>query len=175
MSQNDIDAFIDSARDGTLTSAGVGTALTSGIPVNGQHSRDGFTALDCAVRNSHYDLVVALLAAKADTNIHDASGRTSVWHAAVYSTAAIMQLVIDGGGIVNIADKDGSTPLIELTVTKCGDAAARLGVLLARPELKLDAKYRGWTAEQLAAVTGHGELKAAIAEERVRRRRSHTF
>jgi hypothetical protein len=86
------------------------------------------------------------------------------WGAAT-STAAILQLLIDGGGSVNEASNEGLTPLIAVASANNGDAAARLDVLLARPELDLDAKCRGKTAEEWARQRGHPELAAAIAAE----------
>jgi hypothetical protein len=81
----------------------------------------------------------------------------------------ILQLLINGGGSVN--KSPSYTPLVALVRWNNGDAAARLQVLLADPDLDLDAKY-GWkTAEDWAVSEGYPELAAAIAEERARRER----
>ena len=166
MSQADIDVFAQSAYDGTLTPEGVTAAVaTRGIPVNGRRSGDGCTALDYAVYMKHRELVVALLEAGADANAKDNDGWTSVWQGASSSTADILQLLIDGGGSVNEPSNDGCTPLIRLVRYNEGDAAARLGVLLARPELDVDTTYRGRTAEEWAVEWGHLELAAAIVVE----------
>jgi ankyrin repeat protein len=114
---------------------------------------------------------VALLAAGADANVKDKSGETSVWWAAYESTAEIMQLLINGGSSVNEPRNDGVTPLIALVANNNGDAAAPLGVLLERPELDLDAKYTGKTAEEWAVNDGQSQLASAIAQERARRKR----
>jgi ankyrin repeat protein len=175
MSQAETDAFVDSVKDGTLTPEGVTTAVvTRGIPVNGRRSITGYTALNYAVGWKRRELVVALLAAGADANVKDNYGWTSVWWGAYYSTADILQLVIDGGGSVNEADNFGMTPLIALAWYNCGDVAARLEVLLACPDLDLDATYQCKTAEQWAVRKGYPELAAAIAEERSRRERWST-
>jgi ankyrin repeat protein len=172
MSQADIDAFVFSAAWGTLTSEGVTTAVvTRGIPVNGLHSWAGCTALHKSVAHKRHRLVVALLAFGADANVKSNSVGTSVWWAAQDSTARILQLLIDGGGSVNEPDNFGRTPLIALVSWNNGDAAARLGVLLARPELNLDVTYKGKTAEQWAEEKGHPDLAQAIAAERERRKR----
>jgi ankyrin repeat protein len=171
MSQADIDAFVLSASNFTLTIEGVTAAVTRGIPVNGSHSSDGWTALHYAVHHQRRKLVVALLAAGADANVKDNYGRTSVWRGALQSTAEILQLLIDGGSSVNESDNYGLTPLIVLARSNNGDAAARLQVLLACPELNLDARYGGITAEEWAASKGDLELAVAIAEERRRRMR----
>ncbi len=166
MSQASIDAFVASAWDDTLTPEYVTTAVVKmGIPVNGRHSFSGATALHGAVYNKRRELVEALLAAGADANVKNDLGKTSVYRGANYSTADILQMLIDGGGSVNEPNNDGETPLITLVRWSSGDAAARLDVLLARPELDLDAKWEGYTAEQWAEEKGHPELAAAIAEE----------
>jgi hypothetical protein len=182
MSQADIDIFVDSARygsfasarDGTLTPHDVSTAVARGIPVNGRHSRNGFTALHWAVRCERRELVVALLAHGVDANVKEAHGQTSVLWAALYNIPAyILQLMIEGGGSVNEAC-NGWTPLMTLRST-IGDAAARLQVLLACPELELDAVHNGKTAEENAVSKGDLGIAAAIAEERARRKRWSAF
>jgi hypothetical protein len=74
MSQADIDAFVWAAKIGPLTPEGVTRAVASGIPVNGRHSSDSWTALHWAVFLKRRDLVVALLAAGADANVTDNYG-----------------------------------------------------------------------------------------------------
>jgi ankyrin repeat protein len=173
MSQADIDAFVWSAANDMLTLEGVTTAVTRGIPVNGGNVH-GFTALHSAVlydrRELVVALVVALLATGADPNVKDINGRTSVWVGAYNSTADILQMLIDGGGSVNEPDNYGETPLIAL-VDNYGDVAARLQVLLACPELDLDAEFKGKTAQEWAVRKGRSQLALAIAEERARRER----
>jgi ankyrin repeat protein len=118
----------------------------------------------------HHELVVTLLAAGADANVKHIYGRTSLSYSAICSTPNILQLLIDSGGSVNEADDDGETPLIAL-MYHIGDAAGRLRVLLARPELELDVTFKGKTAEQWAQENGHQDLAQAIAAERARRAR----
>jgi hypothetical protein len=171
MSQADIDFFIKSAYNNTLTPEDVKIAVARGIPVNGRHGDDGSTALHWAVQWKRCGLVVALVAAGADANVKNSCGDTSIWMGAFGGTADILQLVIDGGGCVNEPDNYGQTPLIGLVRYYRGDVAARLQVLLRCPELDLDTKYDGKTAEEWAVRRGHPELAAAIAEERRRRMR----
>jgi hypothetical protein len=145
--------------------------VTRGIPVNGRNSGWRVTALHQAVYTKRREVVVALLAAGANPDVTDDYGRTSVWVGATYSTADIPQLLIDGGGSVNEPDNVGRTPLIAVARSNNGDAAARLQVLLACPELDLDAEYAGKTAEEWAVHCGHTQLAVVIAEERARRER----
>ncbi len=175
MSQADIDTFIHSASDDSLTPQGVITAVVlRGIPVNGRNSAWNVTALHRAVIYERRKLVVALLAAGANPNVKNDDGVTSAWWGAYYSTADILQLLIHGGGSVNEADNVGRTPLITLARNNRGDAAARLQVLLRCPKLDLNTKYDGMTAEEWAVRKGYPELAAAIADERHRRVRWST-
>jgi ankyrin repeat protein len=162
---------VRSAYEDTLTPEGVTTAvLSKGISVNSRN-KSNETALHHAVASQRRELVVALLAAGADANVKKRFGATSLWWGAWNTTADIMQLLIDSGGSVNEPDNFGQTSLIVLVRWSNGDAAARLGVLLARPELNLDAKWRGKTAEQWAEEKGHQDLAHAIAAERAGRMR----
>jgi ankyrin repeat protein len=123
------------------------------------------------VTSECHELVVALLAAGADANVQNSCGETSVWWGACKSTDDILQLLLDGGGSVNEPSKNGQTPLMALVRRNEGDSAARLRVLLSRPELGLDAKCEGKTAEEWAQEKGHPDLAQAIAAERGRRMR----
>jgi ankyrin repeat protein len=166
MSQNDIDAFVMSAYKGTLTPERVMTAvMTRGIPVNGQRSWDGYSALHIAVWKKLPELVVALLAAGADANVRNRYGSTSTFRAACSSTVDILQLLIEGGGSLNAADMNGKSPVVALVLSNEGDAAARLDTLLAHVELDLDVKFEGKTAEEWAVEAGRPKLAAAIAAE----------
>jgi ankyrin repeat protein len=111
------------------------------------------------------ELVLALLVAGADANVKNNYGWTSVWWGAWFSTADVLQLLLDGGGSVNEPNSSGRTPLIALVSWTRGDVADRLGVLLGRPDLDLDATFEGKAAEEWAEEEGHPELAAAIAAE----------
>jgi ankyrin repeat protein len=168
MSQADIDAIV-------LTPEGVATAVARGIPVNAR-GEWGYTALQRTVLwKPRRELVIALLEAGADPNVKNFFGKTSVWAGAYDSTADILQLLIDGGGSVNEpANFLRLTPLIALARNNCGDALARLQILLACPELNLEVICGGKTAEEWAVMRGHPELAVAIADERRRRVRWST-
>jgi ankyrin repeat protein len=169
--QAKIDAFVNSAGYGTLTPEGVTSAVVNrGIPVNGRGCLLRSTALYYTALNRRRELVVALLAVGADVNAKNNFGESSVWACAIRS-AEILQLLIDGGGSVNDATDFGDTPLIALVTHNVGDEAARLKVLLACPDLDLDAEYNSKTAEEWATDTSRSELAVAIAEERAGRER----
>ncbi len=171
MSQTDIDAFVESAgRRNMLTPEGAMIAVvTGGISVNGKNTLTGRTALHYAAHFQRRKLVVALLAVGADANAKDNDAMTPMWCAAGHSKADILQLLIDGGCSVNKAGTYGRTPLIKLVCWTSRDAAARLQVLLACPELDLNREYDGRTDEEWAVNFGRPWLASAIAEERRRR------
>jgi ankyrin repeat protein len=151
-------------------------AVAKGIPVNGKHSSNGRTALHWAVVFERRELVVALMAAGADANVKEPKvGGTSVWWCAPQDIANILQLLIDGGGSANEANNYGQTPLIALVTCNDIDAAARLEILLACPELDLDVIHRGMTAKQFAVALGYCQLAVAIANEQARRERWSVF
>jgi hypothetical protein len=154
-----------------LTPEGVTRAVASGIPVNGRHSDWGSTALHYAVLRQRRELVVALLAVGADVNVKSTNGWTSMWWGAFDSVAYILQLVIDGGGNVNEATNFGETPLMGIVIYNRGDVAVRLQMLSACPELDLDTRHDGKTAEQWAVSCGQPALASVIAQERARRER----
>ncbi len=129
-------------------------------------------AMFCAVTLLRRDWVVALLAAGADANKKHRGGPLMVSEAA-WRSAEILQLLIDAGGSVNELGDD-VTPLIRLIMSTLAfgedGAADRLGVLLAQPELDMDAKCDGKTAEQIAVEANYAlELAAMIAKEIVKR------
>lgn len=166
MSHDDVDAFVESAKSGALTPSNVTAAVAMGIPVNGQHSRTGWTALQHAVGSKRHELVAALLAAGADPNVKDYNGGWSaVFYAAWGSTSDILQLLINSKGSVNQLNDLGQSPLIGVVKLSVGDAAARLRVLLSCSELDLDTTYEGKTAEEWATHRGYHEFAAAIADE----------
>jgi hypothetical protein len=171
ITQDDINDFVWAVGEfNTFTPEDIQTAvLTRGIPVNARRSVDGWTALHYAVHRKRRQLVVALLAVGADPNVKNNSGVTSVFEGADWSTADILQLLIDSDGNVNEPNNHGQTPLIVLVTLNKGDAAARLEVLLACPELDLDAKFYWRTPEEWAVYMGRPQLADAIAVERRRR------
>jgi ankyrin repeat protein len=167
MSQAEIDAIV--------TPEGVATAVARGISVNARGEWGATALLRIVLWKLRRELVVALLAVGANPNVTDDYGRTSVWAGAYDSTADILQLLIDGGGSVNEPTNFlRRTPLIALARNNGGDAPARLQILLACPELNLEAICERKTAEEWAVRRGHPELAAAIAEERRRRERWST-
>jgi ankyrin repeat protein len=186
MRRIETDAFVTSADKCTLTPERVTQVVASRrISINGKHSCYGWTALQYAVYRKRPEVVVALLAAGACANVKIGDGLasvyadscpiqhgiTSVWLAAFSSNANTLQVLIESGGNVNEPAPDGQTPLLALVRNSYGDAASRLAVLLARPELDLDNKWKGKTAKRWAADEGYHDLAAAIEQERTIRKR----
>ncbi len=165
--QADINAFVNAAAYGSLTSEGIKTALVAKrVPINGGNSAaHGCTALHQAVKADNRPLVAELLAAGADPRLQTHYGKSPVWWAMLHSTAETLRLLIEGGGSVNDADCGEVTPLVALVKNNPANAAGCLGVLLARPELDLDAKVEGKTASEWATEKGHTALADPITTE----------
>jgi hypothetical protein len=176
MRQADIHTFVDSAGwPNQLTLKGVITAANKGI-INKQLICNGRTALHNAVDSVNQKAVVLLLAAGANTNVKAHYGYTSVlmlcWRRNI---GDILQLLINAGGSVNKVTDFGETPLTLLVRWSSGDAMAPMKVLLGRPELHLDAKCEGKTAEEWAVHMRRDELASTISQERARRERWSAF
>jgi hypothetical protein len=160
--------FVDKAVCNDLPFPVIAKAAARGVPVNAL-SICGWNALHAAVHYGRRDMVAALLAVGADPNAKTVNDETRMLIATTHDAADILQLLICGGGNINDIWYDRS-PLISLVIECRGDRAAR-HALLACPELKLDVKCEGRTAEQWAVVKRREDLAEAIANERLKRQR----
>jgi ankyrin repeat protein len=83
--------------------------------------KDGSTPLHCAVWKGQERVVVALIEAGADVNVHNENDHwgTTPLHAAAHANqAAIAQLLIDHGADVSAKDLEGRTPMFHTTFHK---------------------------------------------------------
>ena len=114
--------------------------------------------LAAAVIHKRLDVLVWLLSRGADPNREDV-----VMTAAIYSTADILQLLIDAGSDVNW-EWDGAPLLMYILTSR--SALMSLRVLLAQPSLTLTSKLnRGKTPEQYPRDIGRPDLADMIAQE----------
>ena len=123
------------------TASGVGSALP----------------LAAAVFTKHNDVVVWLLSHGADPN-----GDRVMTYGARYTSAAILQLLIDAGGDVN-RKSGGELPLF--TAVEYIKSEDRVRVLLAQPALNLTVKCDRKTPEQWARDNHTPALADMIAQE----------
>ncbi len=174
MNQAIVDEFVENVHMDVMTPQYARAAVAGGIPVNARDTY-GYTALQWAVYNNNRELVEVLLSVGADANAEDRRHWTSVWYGAVGGTADILQLLLHAGGRV---DNTGTDSLL-ITMVRCAkdlecvsrDAIPRLRVLLACPELNLDVKHDGQSAEEWALKKGYRKVAAVIAHEQKRRAR----
>ena len=152
------DRLANACEIGDLES--VKAAVTDGASVN----EEGWVLdwvgtvlpLVAAVRNKHHDVVVWLLSHGANPN-----GEAVMANGAGYSSAAILQLLIDAGGDVNRMSV-GEPPLFYAVD---GNSKDNVRVLLAQPSLDFTVMHTGKTAEQYARDNGRPGLADMIAEE----------
>ena len=141
-----------------LPSAKAAVAAGASVNENGWVPWGGMVLpLRAAVLRQHYDLVVLLLSHGADPN-----GDQVMHHGAYYSTAAILQLLIDAGGDVN-RNSGETPPLFSAIVGRTRQAEVR--VLLAQPSLDLTIKHNRKTPEQYARDRDEPALAVMIAQE----------
>ena len=113
--------------------------------------------LRAAVWQKHHDVVVWLLSHGADPN-----GDCVMYCGAGYSTAAMLQLLIDAGGDVN-RESGGQPPLFYAVEGLNSEDNVR--VLLAQPALDFTIKWDGKTPEQDARHWGRPAVADMIAQE----------
>ena len=153
------DRLVTACRNGDLPSAKV--AVADGASVSEEGLADGWSCtalpLATAVAERHHDVVVWLLSHGADPN------GDSVMHiGASWSTAGILQLLIDAGGDVN-RDSGGRPPVF--SVVNGDNSEDNVRVLLAQPCLDFTIQYAGETLEQYARLRGRPAVTDMMAQE----------
>ena len=153
------DRLVRACRSGDLPSAVA--AVADGASVNEKAQTSGWIGavppLAPAVNRQRDDVVVWLLSNGADPN-----GYRVMWHGARFSTAGILQPLIDAGGDAN-RQSWTEPPLF------CGvrgyNSEDRVRVLLALPSLDLTIKHDDRTPEQYAHYQNRPALVDMIAQE----------
>lgn len=111
-------------------------------------------ALFAAIRAGDRKAVAKRVDDKSLVKKLDKHGSTSAMHAALYSDADMLRLLIDGGSDVNIANEDGVTALF----WGAGDAE-KVGLLLAKGA-KVDVRTGLGRTPLLVAATYAGNVEA---------------
>ena len=156
------DKLVSACLDGILPA--VKASIAGGASVNdlGKNKYGGvYAPLTAAVTYQHADVVHYLLSRGAD-----AKGRDVMTAAVGNSTPAILQLLIDAGGDLNVAHGLSIAPPLFAASLAHGDVAAKVGVLLAQPGLELVAnEVMGQSPEAFASARDKPDVAAMIRAE----------
>ena len=152
------DRLATACDNGDLPSAKAAVADGASVNQKGKPSAWYFTLLSLAAAayRQHHDVAVWLLSHGADPN-----GHKVMYYGARYSTVAILQLLIDAGGDVNL--ESWNVPPLFAAVDGGGEDKVR--VLLAQPSLDLTIQYNGKAPEQFARHKGKPALADMVAHE----------
>ena len=153
------DRLVTACDNGDLPSAKAAVADGASVNEKGKPPAWSFALLSLAATayRQHHDVAVWLLSHGADPN-----GHKVMYYGARYSTAVILQLLIDAGGDVN-RESVGQPPLWHAVRGNNRQANAR--VLLAQPSLDFAVVCYGERPEQFARNEGKPALADMIAQE----------
>jgi hypothetical protein len=170
MSQVDVNDFVQHVQHANFTQQEMLLfVMSKQIAVDSGCSKYGWSALHGAVAHGQCSfMIAALLAVGAGANVKAWDGCTPIW-SAVYASANMLEMLIEGGGSVNETDNIGEAPLIAVMKSMNSSARACLDLLLARPELDLTTNHSEMTAVTWAAQEGRQDFVAAIADEQKKR------
>lgn len=105
-----VPAIVQATRDGNKDK--VAEALKSGADIEATESSSQRTALHFAADKGDVDMVKILLAAKANPNAPDRTGRSPLTIAANNKHAEVLKLLIGAGGNIELRDQMGGTPVL---------------------------------------------------------------
>jgi uncharacterized protein len=140
------------------------TALLENGNPNVRDEEEGETALFWALRERRGTVIIQLLKLGADVTIQDNTGETAL-HEAANSDADTARKLIERGADVNVASKDGTTPLIAAVKVGNNDVVE---LLLVVEGIKAGAAdEEGWTALHYAAQRGDAEAVRLLIQKKV--------
>ncbi|KAI9008089.1 ankyrin repeat-containing domain protein [Gaertneriomyces semiglobifer] len=117
------------------------------------------TPLYYAVVGGHHDCTLRLLAARADTEVYDESGKGPMHQAVFQNNEVIASLLIDYGANLNVGNAVGNTPL-HVAATRNAKECARW--LIMRGCEREKTNKSGQTASQLASMSGNVDIAEMI-------------
>ena len=118
-----------------------GAQLGADVEAQGEHL---FTALHLAARNNDARLMLALLAAGADTEVRSAAGWTAAHVAAGFSHPVAIAILAKHGTNINAVDYEGDTPLTTAAALNYCDTVQQLLASGANPKfctLEVGARF----------------------------------
>lgn len=122
-------------------------------------TKEGVSALTCAVGIEHAGLVSLLIERGADVNAKTIDGGTPLIAAANIGATEIAQLLTAAGADVNIQKNDGENALM-LAIDKKNPEMARM-LLDRNADINLKTQ-EGWTALMIAALRGDPDILEAL-------------
>ncbi len=117
-----------------------------------------FTALTCATKNGHFEVVEFLINNKADVN---GGLRGALFHAVLSDKLKIAQLLVNNGANVNDIDHLANRPLMQAAHNKSD--SFEIIKLLVDHKANIDAQNKyGHTALMIAAGYGRTDIVLAL-------------
>ena len=123
---------------------------------------DQWSALFCAVRRNHPDVVKVLIDAGADIETRDEDSLTPLVYAGEKGNLLMVKMLLEAGADVRAADKDGCTCLLDAAIFGHTETVR---YLVGLKEVDLDHKCDfGWTALFWAVHENHPDVVEVLID-----------
>ncbi|KAF5598150.1 ankyrin repeat [Fusarium pseudoanthophilum] len=156
--------FVD-ARKGSLTSTKLEAYLASGVDINAQDPKTGFTPLGMAAKYGRLSVVNLLLDKNANPRAMSKPGMTPLYIAANGNgdRVSVVRTLLDKGAQVDetSAEVDNDTPLM-VAITHARDPVVVNMLINAGASLSVK-NTKGHTAKELAEQSGNPAIQSAVS------------
>ena len=127
-------------------------------------AKNGWSALVCAVRQKHADVVQVLIDAGADIEARDKSSRTPLISSCEKGELPIVKMLVEAGAKVRATDKKGGTCLI-MAANFGHTETVRYLVGLPDMDVVMSIKDKdGYTAVLVVADLGHADVMKVLID-----------
>jgi ankyrin repeat protein len=156
--------FVD-ARKGSLTSTKLEAYLASGVDINAQDPKTGFTPLGMAAKYGRLSVVNLLLEKNANPRTMSKPGMTPLYIAANGNgdRVSVVRTLLDKGAQVDETspEVDNDTPLM-VAITHARDPVVVNMLIKAGASLSVK-NTKGHTAKELAEQSGNPAIQGAVS------------